>query len=105
MNKYLRGFINFIAKSVILFVGLAFGMNVLTFLFLFLPDLIIRVDEVLISNSAWWTSFVPGMLPLFSLFSIIAIAVLVIYKSYAFAKLFDVEKLIIEIKGKERRRL
>ena len=103
MKRYLKGFFNLIVKSVILFMGCTFALNVMVFGFLFLPDLMTKIDKYLILNQTWWSNFVPGMLPLFFILTIIMFAAFLAYKTVKFAQIIDIENVINEITGGRRK--
>ena len=99
LNKYLKGVINFLAVLAFGFVGLLFSLNVLVFGFLFAPALMARGDGVLVLNSNWWVSFVPGTLPLFFILTTVCLAALSMYATIYWMKRIDIAKIIVAKKS------
>lgn len=104
MNKYLRGTINILVGLAIGFVGLLFALNIQVGGYLFFPDIVMRVDSIIVpSLPAWWIGFVPGTIPLFFLITTLGFSIFIMFGVIKFIKKFDIEKIANEVLKKDKR--
>ena len=102
MNKYLKGFLNLVIGGLSFIFGTLASLNILALGFIFFPDLTIRLDTFFKGTPEWWIYFVPGLLPLFALLGIMALAVWVFTRTIYLVKHFDIEKIWKELTKKQR---
>ncbi len=112
MNKYLKGFVKFIISCAICFVGGLFSLNILAAGFIFYPDILTRVDQVLIEYQSFSSAgavgfltddgimfFIIGFLPLFFLLVTLVLGIFFFFQTIRLTQKVDIK--IDAIKKKE----
>ena len=99
MNKYLKGFINFIISIAIGIVGVLVSLNIWFMSLLFFPEVATKVDGTLGANPSWFAlNLFPGLIPLFYVLIGLSLCIFIMFNTIKLMKKFDIGKIIDAIR-------